>query len=92
MDSHIALGGEAPQCGGTAMAQDGSLPTHQDGRRPATLAADLGSPDGIDPTCQQVQPPRREPVFDRTDAQAEIEQLPSSDDAVLPPRQRPYLR
>jgi hypothetical protein len=54
--------------------------------------ADVGPPDRIDPASQQVQPPRRKPMLDRTNAQAEIEQLPPSYDAVLPPRQRPYLR
>ena len=66
------------------VTQSRRLSGRKHGGHELALAAQLGTPDGIDPSIETVKPTLGKPALDACPAQPKVEQLPQRDDSVLP--------
>jgi hypothetical protein len=77
------------------MAQQGPVPSGEDGSHPATLATDPLRPHDIHPTVDLVEVPAPQPLDYRNPSQPDLEQLPARHHAMLAssePRNRLVFR
>jgi hypothetical protein len=79
---------QVPEGGRGAMTQNRAVSTRKHGGHPASLTGKGAVSDGVHRAVQSLQPTGDETVFHCPRANAQIEQLSPSDDAVLPLRQR----
>jgi hypothetical protein len=76
-----------------AMAEHSPIAAVEDGGHPATLLAEVRSPNGIDTPSDQVQSAASKSMLDRLGAEAQVEELRPRNDSMLlpcePPNRRP---
>lgn len=74
---------QSPQLAGRPVAQKRAFATGEHGGHEAPVQADALVPDGVDAAVDPVQAPGSGSVLDRSAGDAEVEELPPGDDAVL---------
>src|SRR3954470_3550731 len=74
---------DAPERGGGAMAQNGTVATRKDRREPAALLRDPCMTDRVDAAVEHMEPPGPDPARDHPARESELDELPSRDDAVM---------
>jgi len=92
VDRVAALLSKAPQGRGAPVAQDRIRPAGEHRRHPAPPPAELRSSHRVHAAPHRVQAPGGDPPLDSPSAEAQLQQLPARDRAVLPPHQRPDRR
>ena len=65
------------------MAQDAFAAGRKDRRHPASRSRDKRVSDRVDAAVQRVQPAQRDASIDRITAEADVQELPATDDPVL---------
>lgn len=82
-----AGGAQFPEGGSRPMAEQRTLSHREEGRRLRGERGERAMADHVDATMERVQAPRRDAVPDRRIRQAELDELPVGQDAVLAPGQ-----
>lgn len=75
---------QAPEHGGTAVADHGALPRREDRRHPPTVRGEAGVSDGIDPAVNPMELTPTGTLGDRVPSQSRRDELSKRDDPVLP--------
>jgi hypothetical protein len=92
-DGHRNEGGlgscDPPESGSCLMAEDRIRPTCEDCGHPLTAPGQLRPAHGVHPAPDRTKPAPRNPVSDRPISETQGNELPPSDDTVLPARELP---
>jgi hypothetical protein len=88
----LSLGADFPELGGTSMAECRSFSTREHGSHPALLSGEVWPADRIDTSGNRVQPPTGHAVLDRRRREAQLKQVASGQNPVLPFRKPPCPR
>jgi hypothetical protein len=79
----------APEPGGAAMSQEGTISTSKNRRHPSSAHTDLTPTDRIDPMPYRVQPASNDPMLNRPSTQPKLQELRPPNNPMLLPRNPP---